>query len=347
MKLLFVDGSTNEIPLDTHPLRGRSTYLRYLPSELVKFGCEVSVLCNISEGRTLYGVTWLCPTDIAAIFSARWDYLIFLRGLQRDGMPEIMARHRIFVPRDNPHAGFIPDVNVIKSLKCVIHTSRFSKVRWGDYFTDLPLVQSRIIPNGVDKEIFYPVDIKERSPVILFFCNPDRGINLLPWIYEGIKAKVDYEVKMVALTDHATLHPQEAPTEGLDRYYESCRACGIEVRKPIAQRELADTLRHCAMTIAPSNYPEICSNAILQSLACGVPVIGTARLGFEGEVVDSSTLVPFYPHDGEIYLRYFVHKCLRLLDDGEYYEEVATKAPKHIISWEDVAQRWIYVLDEL
>jgi glycosyltransferase involved in cell wall biosynthesis len=68
---------------------------------------------------------------------------------------------------------------------------------------------------------------------------------------------------------------------------------GVHQREPMPSRELADVLRAHDVYVAPS-VNEPCSNALLEALACGLPVlyrrsgshgelVGDAGLGFEDE----------------------------------------------------------------
>ena len=134
-----------------------------------------------------------------------------------------------------------------------------------------------VIPNAVDSSIFHPPAARgsgSRLRVIAtsWSHNPHKGVVTL----EALARSSDsgrYEFTFVG----------RAP-ELLD---------GVRMVGPLDSRALADELRAHDVYVAPS-VDEACSNAVLEALACGLPVlyrrsgshaeiVGEAGLGFDDE----------------------------------------------------------------
>jgi glycosyltransferase involved in cell wall biosynthesis len=207
-----------------------------------------------------------------------------------------------------------------------------------------------MIPNGVDKDLFYP---REKDPDYLIFCsNPNRGFDRLPLIYAATKARLGRDIKMRAYSNGSVLHPNEAhdPTYALD--YKTCQEAGIEVLDPIPQVQLAEQLGRAGAMVLPTKYPEICSNAILQSLASGTPVFSTGNIGSAPEWIKhgkNGMLTQFQPHDYMVYQVEMVRNLLKVLTNPRWHRKMMYKAAqtKGILTWKQVISLWNKMLSRL
>jgi glycosyltransferase involved in cell wall biosynthesis len=137
------------------------------------------------------------------------------------------------------------------------------------------------------------------------------------------------------------------PNEGEDRNglaYKSCEDAGIEVMDPVPQGELARELGRAGLMILPTDYPEICSNAVLQSLACGTPIVTTGRLGATPEWVSSKNgrLTKFRPQDYMVYQVEMVRGAVEILENERLHRKLIHNAPKTkgLLTWQQVADKW-------
>jgi glycosyltransferase involved in cell wall biosynthesis len=157
------------------------------------------------------------------------------------------------------------------------------------------VVETRIIPNGVDLSVFFPADkdsarrsigVSSDSKVILF-----AGVNIRQNIFK------DYFTMRSAIALIAQyLQGKNIVTIGLGEEAPPERSGQMEVRFVPYQKDpkvvalyyqSADVYIHAA---PEDNFP----NTILESLACGTPVVATAVGGIPEQIIDGENgfLVP-------------------------------------------------------
>lgn len=332
MRLLFIDASTH---LETirdlrHRARGGMVASLFQVTDyLSSVGHDVTVLSDIrTEGVTDAGTKWLNEVW------GRFDGLICNRGIG-DGYPQIQARARFLWTHDLPHAGFIPEPATIRAFACTVFMSAYAERVWRGFYRDIG--RSCLIPNGVDREVFRP---REKDEALLIYASaPNRGLDRLPFLLEAIRERVP--VRIEAYSNLARLHPGE----GGDAFdYESVRRGGVEVCQPLPQRDFAKRLGSASLMVMPSSYPEICSNNVLQSLACGTPVVTTGSLGSAGEWIThgrNGFLTQFQPHDYMVYTMEITRNAVAYLTDGDLRERLRRSAAMtKIPSWQEIGTRW-------
>ncbi|QCJ45970.1 glycosyltransferase family 4 protein [Haloprofundus sp. MHR1] len=141
----------------------------------------------------------------------------------------------------------------------LIFNSELTESVWKDeYQISSP---THIVYNGVDQEIFYPRDVPDDEYVLFVGNSPRKG---LPKV-RAFAREASYPVYVVG---------DVAESENL-------RAIGR-----VDQSELAEYYSSAIATIHPANF-EAFGNVILESLACGTPVVVSDRCG-AAEIVDDS-----------------------------------------------------------
>jgi len=297
-------------------------------------GHEVTVLGDIKEpGISDYGVTWTNDVEVGG-----WDALIFNRGIG-SALSEIEAKARFLWTHDLPHNGFIPEPRTIKAFACVVFMSGYAERVWRKFYPTIE--RSVTIPNGVDKELFYPRDKDFDS---LIYCSaPNRGLNKLPLIFDAISTRLGRELRMNAFSRLSVLHPNELA--GNDTFdYKSIEESNVTLRDPVPQTELAEHLGKAGLMILPTSYPEICSNTILQSLASGTPVITTGKLGFVTEWVThrrNGMLTEFSPHDYMIHTYEMVRNAVEVLSKPRLHRKLIRGAwDTKIFTWQQIGRQW-------
>ena len=347
MKLLFADGSVQgesaQSLLDASIRGGRIGSLIEVSNRLAMFGHDVHVLGRFERDAVSgYGVTWVREPD------DEYDVIIFNRGLG-DGMPDVFAPRRVLWTHDLPHNGFVQDPRMLSALTAIIHQSRYSQWVWNLFFSRARKVRSGIIPNGVRDE-FRVADISAKEPTIIFASAPNRGLSRLPFLWEAISARVPgWRCKV--FSNAKALHPGEhEPGEQLE-WFKSCEEAGIERSDPIPQSALADELKSASLMLLPSDYPELCSNAVLQSLAAGTPVVTTGRLGATPEWVRdgrNGLLTESMVHDYMVYQVEVVRRVTELMRDHKALLRLIRGALRtKVPSWDEIASRWDRVLFSL
>lgn len=306
---------------------------------LSRRGHDVYVWSNGFDAESESGVKWRSdPIDDA-------DVIVFNRGMN-DGHPELGRGKRILWAHDLPHIGFCPNPKAVNALSGLVSMSHYADRVWRDFFEYKG--KSFLIPNGVDKDLFKPAEHKDHG-YLIYASAPNRGLWRLPLIFDAIKGRAKISsVRMSAYSNMRAMHPGEIK-ETEDNYeldYSTCEEVGIRRFDPIPQNELAIELGRAGMMILPTNYPEICSNIVLQSIACETPVITTGQIGSVPEWLThrkNSILTQYAPRDYMIYQKEVILGACEVLGNTKLWKKLrhgCAKTRKMILSWDDVADRW-------
>ncbi len=254
--------------ITNNPWGGGNQFLRALASELTAMGHEVShspgpdaelILLNAHNAGP--GIT-LHPNQVAQLrqtgrasrlggfIPPRWWLWRRRRGPvlvhRLDGVAELIRGHRTEADVIQPAVNHLTDFTVFQSA--------YSRESFAAYQVRPP--RSCIIYNGVDPAIFFPVHQKHACGRRLclvassWSANPRKGFATLA----AISAMPDVELRFVG-----NWCPTVAP--------ENVVLLGSQ-----PSPEVAEIFRQSdAMVHAAENEP--CSNAILEALACGLPVL--------------------------------------------------------------------------
>lgn len=342
MRICFIDRSTKldtVNDLETKARGGMVTSLFKVSDYLSSEGNDVVIYSDIQNpGVTKSGVFWdNQPPQIC-------DFVICNRGVS--GF-DIQTRHRILWTHDLPHAGHIQEPNNIKAFSATVFMSQYAERIWRYYYKDIG--KSFYIPNGVDKEIFYPR--KKDLSYLIYASAPNRGLKRLPLIFDAISTRVNRPLRMRAYSNLAKLHPNEVDErDDLSETYNAVRESKVELCDPIPQTQLAEELGQAGLMILPSAYPEICSNIILQALSSGVPIVSTGSLGSASEWINSKNgaLTEWQPHDYMAYTMNLVRESVRILEDEKLHRKLIEKAAKtKIYTWDQIGAQWLKMLEKL
>lgn len=345
-RILFIDFSTCLSCLDDLKTRARGgmvSSLILITDELAKLGHEVIVLSDIAKDEwTEAGVLWCAQDGGCWLKGERFDFLVMNRGIS-GGYAGINAEHRILWTHDLPHSGFIPEPKNARVLSATVFMSRYAERIWRAFYPDIR--KSVRIPNGVDKDMFYPRQ-KDLSYMI-YGSAPNRGLNRLGYIYDCIKSAVGNHVYLNAFSNMEIMHPNEAALSkdnDLAANWDRENGNGLELKGPLPQKFFAEQLGQAALMILPSDYPEICSNSILQALASGTPIITTGGLGATPEWVKhgrNGMLTKFYPMDYMIHTLEMVRNATTVLKNRKLHLKMINNATKsRLFRWSEVAKMW-------
>lgn len=352
MRILFLDQSTKLKTI--HDLKSRArggmvSSLFILSDALSRMNHRVEVASDIeNDGTTEAGTWWFnYSRDIP---STSYDFLVCNRTAW-NGFPEIRARHRILWTHDLPHHGHIPDPRVMRAFSATVFMSKYGERVWRCYYPTIG--RGFTIPNGVDKSIFCrPVD--KDFNYLIYASAPNRGLDRLPLIFEAIKHRTDRPVYMRAYSNLTVQHPNECKGGDLDGWgdvYQAVRDSSVELLDPIPQPELAQELAVAGIMVLPTEYPEICSNIILQALASGTPVATTGgNLGSACEWVrhrKNGMLTQFRPPDYMVYQTEMVRNACEVLNNEKLHKQLVLGAEKtKTWTWDEVSRAWSKMLQK-
>ena len=344
MRIAFVDLSTKlETVFDLESkARGGMVSSLFKVSDYLARYADVTVLGDIElEGDTPAGVKWRKEPE------SPYDVLITNRGTG-SGYSYIRAKHRILWTHDLPHLGFIPERGIIKAFTKTVFMSRYAERVWRAMYPDIG--KSVLIPNGVDKSIFYPREKNLDS--LIYISAPNRGLKRLPFMFDCLKSRIDRPLTFDAFSNLAKLHPNEL-RDGYDEFegvYKEIHESDVTLHDPLPQEELAPELGEAGLMILPTQYPEICSNSILQSLASGTPIITTGNLGSAHEWVNdrNGRLTEFLPDDYMIYTVEMVRNAVEVLSDEKLHRKLIKGALNtKIHTWDEIGEKWWQMIKRL
>lgn len=333
-RILFVDATTGLETVFDLGRRGRGGMVASLfkvSDYLARKGHDVTVLSDIKcTGVTPDGVKWLHETW------GQYDALVCNRGVG-DGYPQIDAKRRILWTHDLPHSGFIPNPKTIRGFDRTVFMSRYAERIWRTFYKDIG--RSVIIPNGVDRGLFF--DRGKVKDYLIYASAPNRGLEWLPFIQDAVQTRIGRKVHLVAYSNLAKLHPKE----GKDTFdYKSIEESDVNLRDPVPQRKLAEELGKAVGLVMPSDYPEICSNVILQALASSTPVFTTGGLGYVDEWVKhgkNGFTTRFGPWDYMTYQVEFIRNLVDYLGSNELQRKVQDRAAlTRVWNWDQVGAAW-------
>lgn len=342
MRVCFLDFSLKLESLDELKKTGRGGMVSSLfkvPDALSKLNNEVDVLSDIRKPGTTDAGTRFLNHPVG-----HYDVLVLNRGTG-DGYPWIDAKHRVLWTHDVPHAGFIPDPETAASLSMTVFMSRYAEKVWR--FCYRKIGKSVLIPNGVDKTLFYPREKDLNS--IVYFSHPNRGLHRLPLIFAGVQGIVGRPLALDAFSSCYKNEPGgqeyiDSFDENMKTVYSESEAKGIQRHGFVPQHELAEKVGRAGLMVMPTDLPETCSNSVLQSLASGVPVVSTGYIGSVKEFVNERNgyLTENIPSNfGSIYSMEVALAMIDILSDEKKHRAMIEFAAKtKVLTWEEVGQKW-------
>jgi glycosyltransferase involved in cell wall biosynthesis len=331
--------------------------LRILPDLLAGMGHAVWVLADIIDGGvTDSGVIWsgdgLIKGAEFPLPEFEFDFLVCNRGVG-DGYPQIKAKRRVLWTHDLPHNGFIPDPRIMGAFAATVFMSDYAERVWRTFYRTIG--RSFTIPNGVDKTRFYP---REKDLDYLIFASaPNRGLKRLPLMFDATQNRTRGSLYMKAFSNLGLMHPNEvgnknnANGDGYETEYKTVQESNVQLCDPLPQHLFAEEIGRAGLMIMPTDYPEICSNNILQSLASGTPIITTGRLGSACEWVKhgkNGMLTEFHPVDYMVYQVELVRNAVAVLNDEKKHRKMIENAARtKLLTWDEVALKWHKMLHRI
>ncbi len=172
----------------------------------------------------------------------------------------------------------------LKKVDAVISISKFIRKQVKDR-TKIPDSKNHLIYAGVNTEIFKPTERKERTdktPLEILFIGqimPEKGIDVLVDSVIEISKKRDIRLSIIG---NGHLKPiLQKKTKGMTFIN------WVGFLKE--QKEIAKYYANADMTVLPTKWDEAFSLVPVESLACGTPVLSTAKGGTPEVVIPDKT----------------------------------------------------------
>ena len=336
LKVLFIDATKGFYPgrIKEKPTGGILTSLTLVPKYLAKCGVDVSILSEHEVDEVVDGVKFIKRPISENI----WDVVVFNRNMfDRATVNFFKNSRKVWWLHDIVDHSYVQDES-FRSMDVIVALSSYCRDSFSDFY-GIDKNKFAIIPNGVDKEIFYPQEGGRDKNLYLCASAPIKGYYPLDLTIRNLKRySEDFEIRLFS---GSKLHGIDL-TDGMLRQLNQMREAGVTISEPVPQAQLADLMRKAWAFLMPGHYPEICSNLVLQAQACGLPVIG-APIGSLPEFVthgENGLLTKTLPHDMFWWYKDFTEQCTRLYLDEKLHNFLSRNGPGGVMSWDEIGKMW-------
>lgn len=346
-RILFVCGTNNH---DPHLRKARATggilnSLTLIPEYLAKQGHDVYVNSTYDKDEDVNGVHYVRSGKAIE----KWDIVVFNRNvLPKDFIiysKEIGAKI-VWWLHDIVQLSYLQD-DAFMMVDKVIALSQYCKQTYMDFY-NIPEDKFVVIPNGVDKELFYPGDPEKRNHNLVIMASAlVKGFMPIPCVFDNLK-RHNYDIDFRIYSSQQLHGMNNSPEQ--QKFLERMDKEGAHVYHPVSQESLAILLRQAHCFLMPNSYPEICSNLLLQAKASGCPVI-TSDIGSAPEFIrngiDSVYTTKYKPHDLNSWIVEYTNLVLDVYLNKEFHNKLSVNAVDNVPSWEDIGRKWNDEINQL
>lgn len=336
MKLLFVDFTKGFSPrrLASKPTGGIITSMTLIPQFLAGQGHDVKVISNHATEETINGVKYAWAYDR----SEKFDAVVFNRNsFDHATLDAFGDAVKIWWLHDIVDPSYCRDSSFGRMDK-IVALSTYNRDSYSDFY-GLPLEKFTIIPNGVDKSIFFPAHAAKDRNLFVYASAPIKGMYPLEYTFWNLsRLNPLHEMRVYS---SQKLHDLE-DSPAMSAQLQALSKAGVRVLDPIPQHELAEVLRRAWCFLMPNHYPESMSNLAEQAKACGTPIVASP-IGSLSEQVQhgvNGLLTKAQPHDMFLWWKQFAEACAELYLDRELHYRLSSNAPNGVLSWDDVGSKW-------
>lgn len=226
---------------------------------------------------------------------------------------------------------------VARQLSHIVTVSECSKIDIAQEFS-INLSKFRVVPNGVNNEIFYPVHNASRPENTIIVTNsadtPLKGLRYLLEAVSEVRKKQSVKLTVIG----------EPKKNGIIRKLVAELGIGdiVHFTGRIDNDEFAGYYSRATIAVVPSLYEGFGMPAS-EAMACGVPVISTSGGALPEVVGDTGIIVP--PADAEALAR----EIIFLLNNPEQRKKMAQAGIQRVASifnWPKVASDMVDVYRE-
>lgn len=332
MKILFLDGTKGFNPgrIESKPTGGIINSLIILP-RILSLKHEVYVAGPDIKEQEIGGVHYnnfaRCVVPDVVVFNRNFISRDLIRLFD---CPKVWWLHDICDPRYLDDDGF-------RFVDSAVALSKYN-VETYKHFYELPEEKFTIIPNGVDRSLFYP-GAERNSDLYICASAPIKGLQPIEYVYQNMKRiNPRFELRVYS---SAKLHDFENNLR-VEKMLSRFKDIGVNVIDPVPQAELAEVMRQAWCLLMPNHYPEICSNLLLQAQACGLPVVAT-NIGSVGEFVThgaTGLLTSWLPDSPFNWWKDFTELAMNLYLKPAQHKLISRVTPGLPKSWEQIGEMW-------
>ncbi|MBI4437467.1 glycosyltransferase family 4 protein [Candidatus Uhrbacteria bacterium] len=206
-----------------------------------------------------------------------------------------------------------------KSATAIIHTTQED----ADFVADryhVPRAKIHVIPNWIDTQMFRPmsVDKNPRSVCFVGRLEEQKNLHALVEAIQGLGAQL-------------IVYGEGSLRESLEQQARDLHV-PVKFRGHIANKELPRALNACEIFVLPSLY-EGNPKALLEAMACGLPVIGTNVEGIASVLQNHETGLVC-----EITVDSLKEALTQLLNDHDLQKQIGDRARNDILATSSLEQ---------
>ena len=281
--------------------------------------------------KAIHSIRQFSPDLVHAHVLTRMGYIAW-RVSRKQNIPLVISEHwSRYFPASNSYHGFLRKLVtrfIVKKSSLVIAVSEPLKLAMQHFHLDNANFQ--VIPNVVDTEIFSPAKSFSEDPVktiVHISCFEDKSKNIsgfLDAINELKRKRIDFKCLLVGDGPDWNSMKTHAQTLGIIDTFAFFTGLKTGV-------ELAEIIRNADFTVVSSHY-ETFGTVVIESLACGIPVVSTT-VGVAPAIISmkNGLLVPPGDHISMVSaLDLMLDQC-REYDQGAIYAEIKEKFSKEAI----------------
>jgi len=340
MVILFIDETAGHNPhlRTSQPTGGILNSLTLIPEYLATKGHEVYVDSTYGKDELVNDVHYVAKGQAIP----KWDAVVFNRNiLPREFIAyskEIGAKV-IWWLHDVVQLTYLKD-DTFKYVDRIIALSNYCRDTYSDFY-QVEKSKFSVIPNGVDKTLFYPGSYESRNKQMIMMAGAlVKGFLPIPALYENLKRHnpdIDFRIY-----SSQKLHGLEND-KNQQGFLDAMAKEGAHIYQPVSQEVLAGLLRQATCLIMPNTYPEICSNLLIQAQASGCPVV-TSDIGSASEFIKHGQTglitTQYKPHDMYSWIVEYINLVLDIYLNEELRKTISTNAPKNVLDWNQVGEAW-------
>jgi len=284
-------------------------------------------------------------SEIIIHHSSIHNYLLYLIAILFPHVP-IVAQHHgdrpalAVFPRRKKFVSIVINYIEKKSLKNIDHLFVLDKKEMEFLSKLIPRFRIGLQTMGVDFDKFKPVnkkkareklDLPEGKKIMLYIGKFYRlkGVDVILRTFQDLKRK--YDIELILIGGSCS-----------DPLYEEMKASGAKCFKYISHNNLPLFYSAADVYLLPSfslDYAGGIGVAVIESLACGVPVVSTTLKYFPKNELHKVGKIPRDEND--------VERCVsEILENPSDYSNCRNVA-KNVFSWEKIIKNTVHIYDKL
>lgn len=287
--------------LESYGLGGSESAIINLSRELIKLNHNVHVYCNTKEDHISHKVIYH-PLETYNSIKPKCDIFISCRSAYALAKEEINAEKILYWCQDDLQEGAVEHLccnsYIANRIDCLVSVSNYAKNNLLKEVL-IPKEKIKVIRNGFNPNFINNTQERIKNRFV-YTSTPYRGLDVLLEIWPSIRKQIP-NAELFLFTGMSLYSPGSNDNQNF-LYNRAKRKEGIILAEPICQRDLLKFLSTCSIMLYPNHYVEASCMAVIESLACGVPVI-TSNLGalpeliqsgYNGELIDGHSRHPDY-----------------------------------------------------